>query len=44
MKEGEIAYQDTPKEVIAHDSLQSVYGIQSKVIWTKDRQAMIQYL
>ena len=44
MKGGEIAYQGAPKEAITHDSLQTVYGIQSKVIWTKDRQAMIQYL
>ena len=44
MKGGEIAYQGAPKEAITHDSLQAVYGIQSKVIWTKDRQAMIQYL
>ena len=44
MKGGEIAYQGAPKEDITHDSLQAVYGIQSKVIWTKDRQAMIQYL
>ena len=44
MKGGEIAYQGAPKEAITHDSLQAVYGIQSKVIWTKDQQAMIQYL
>ena len=44
MKGGEIAYQGAPKEAITHDSLRAVYGIQSKVIWTKDRQAMIQYL
>ena len=44
MKGGEITYQGAPKEAITHDSLQAVYGIQSKVIWTKDRQAMIQYL
>ena len=44
MKGGEIAYQGAPKETITHDSLQAVYGIQSSVIWTKDQQAMIQYL
>ena len=44
MKGGEIAYQGAPKETITHDSLQAVYGIQSSVIWSKDQQAMIQYL
>ena len=44
MKEGEIVYQGTPKETITPESLQTVYGVQSKVTWTEDQQAMIHYL
>ena len=44
MKEGEIVYQGTPKETITPESLQAVYGVQSKVTWTEDQQAMIHYL
>ena len=44
MKEGEIVYQGTPKETITPESLQVVYGVQSKVTWTEDQQAMIHYL
>ena len=44
MKEGEIVYQGSPKETITPESLQAVYGVQSKVTWTEDQQAMIHYL
>ena len=44
MKEGEILYQGTPQETITPESLQAVYGVQSKVTWTEDQQAMIHYL
>ena len=44
MKEGEIVYQGTPKETITPESLQVVYGVQSKVTWMEDQQAMIHYL
>ena len=44
MKEGEIVYQGTPKETITPESLQAVYGVQSRVTWTEDQQAMIHYL
>jgi len=42
--EGEILYQGIPEEVICQESLQAIYGVQSKVAWTSDQQAMIQYL
>ena len=44
MKGGEILYQGSPEEVICQESLQAIYGVQSKVAWTSDQQAMIQYL
>ena len=44
MKGGEILYQGIPEEVICQESLQAIYGVQSKVAWTSDQQAMIQYL
>ena len=44
MKVGEIVYQGTPKETITPESLQAVYGVQSRVTWTEDQQAMIHYL
>ena len=37
-------YKVTPKETITPESLQVVYGVQSKVTWTEDQQAMIHYL
>lgn len=44
MKGGEILYQGTPQEAISQVSLQAIYGVKSKVAWTNDQQAMIQYL
>lgn len=44
MKGGEILHQGTPMQAVTPESLQAVYGVQSKVTWTDDQQAMIQYL
>ena len=44
MKEGEILYQGLQRRPSPLSQLQTVYGVQSQVTWTKDQQAMIHYL
>lgn len=44
MKGGAILYEGAPREAITEKTLREIYGIQCKVAWTDDQQAMIQYL
>ena len=44
MKGGEIVAQGVPRDAVTPQSLQVVYDVQSRITWTDDQQAMIQYL
>ena len=44
MKGGEIVAQGVPRDAVTPQSLQAVYDVQSRITWTDDQQAMIQYL
>lgn len=44
MKGGEIVAQGIPRDAVTPQSLQVVYDVQSRITWTDDQQAMIQYL
>ena len=44
MKGGEIIAQGVPRDAVTPQSLQAVYDVQSRITWTDDQQAMIQYL
>ena len=41
---GEIVAQGVPRDAVTPQSLQAVYDVQSRITWTDDQQAMIQYL
>ena len=44
LKGGEIVAQGIPRDAVTPQSLQAVYDVQSRITWTDDQQAMIQYL
>ena len=44
LKGGEIVAQGVPRDAVTPQSLQAVYDVQSRITWTDDQQAMIQYL
>ena len=44
MKGGEIVAQGVPRDAVTPQSLQAVYDVHSRITWTDDQQAMIQYL
>ena len=44
LKGGEIVAQGVPRDAVTPQSLQAVYDVHSRITWTDDQQAMIQYL
>ena len=44
MKQGTIRYEGTPQTTITEQSMHDVYGINCKLTWTPDQQALIEYI
>ena len=44
MKQGTIRYEGKPQTTITEQSMHDVYGINCKLTWTPDQQALIEYI
>lgn len=44
MKGGEIKYEGIPRQTVTESSMKDVYGVNCKISWTDDNQAMIEYI
>ena len=44
MKGGEIKYEGIPRQTVTESSMKDVYGVNCKISWSDDNQAMIEYI
>ena len=44
MKGGEIKYEGIPRQTETESSMKDVYGVNCKISWSDDNQAMIEYI
>ena len=44
MKGGEIKYEGIPRQTVTENSMKDVYGVNCKISWSDDNQAMIEYI
>lgn len=44
MKRGEIKYEGIPRQTVTESSMKDVYGVNCKISWSDDNQAMIEYI
>ena len=41
---GEIKYEGIPRQTVTENSMKDVYGVNCKISWSDDNQAMIEYI